>query len=50
MMVRSRGDQTADRRVTHDDTRGYLLTPEARTLMTLLLPIQDWAKDWARRQ
>jgi DNA-binding HxlR family transcriptional regulator len=32
-----------------DPDGGYRLTPEGRTLLSALGPLEDWAKRWARR-
>ncbi|GAB3242313.1 winged helix-turn-helix transcriptional regulator [Nocardioides dilutus] len=34
--------------VVRRDDNGYVLTPRGRELLTLLLPLDDWARRWWR--
>ncbi len=35
--------------VAHDTDTGYCLTPEGADLLERLMPLHDWAEEWARR-
>lgn len=36
-------------RLVHHEDHGYILSEAGHTLLALLLPLNDWAKEWARR-